>query len=80
IDRIKRSFEELVTYLYCESDFNAGCYLMTGTCLVPPNDFTLVEGDSVDIKIDSIGTLTNRVAFKTTRVKSFFTDAALVND
>jgi 2-dehydro-3-deoxy-D-arabinonate dehydratase len=36
---------------------------MTGTCLVPPNDFTLKEKDEVDIRIDGIGLLTNRVAY-----------------
>lgn len=75
IDKIKRSFLELVTYLYSETDFHAGCYLMTGTCLVPPNDFTLTENDSVEIRIDGIGTLFNRVAFKSTSTKKFSTMA-----
>jgi 2-dehydro-3-deoxy-D-arabinonate dehydratase len=37
---------------------------MTGTCLVPGNDFTLQEGDNVGISIDGIGTLTNSVSYK----------------
>ena len=64
ISRMKRSLAELVSYLYRECDFATGCFLMTGTCIVPPNDFTLQEDDVVDIKIDGIGQLTNIVALK----------------
>jgi 2-dehydro-3-deoxy-D-arabinonate dehydratase len=64
IDRMKRSLPELASYLYRELDFPDGSFLMTGTCLVPPNDFTLHEGDIVSISIDSIGTLVNTVGFK----------------
>jgi 2-dehydro-3-deoxy-D-arabinonate dehydratase len=63
IDRIKRSFAELAEFLYREFDFPAGCFLMTGTCLVPPDDFTLAENDRVEISIDGIGTLINTIAF-----------------
>lgn len=64
ISMMKRSFKELAAYLFAECDFPNGCFLMTGTCLVPPNDFTLAEHDIVDISIDGIGTLTNPVTFK----------------
>lgn len=64
IDRIKRSFSELAGFLFRECDFPHGCFLMTGTCLVPPNDFTLQEGDVVNISIDHIGTLSNTVKYK----------------
>jgi 2-dehydro-3-deoxy-D-arabinonate dehydratase len=64
INRMKRSFTELVGYLYRECDFPYGCFLMTGTCLVPPNDFTLHEGDVVSIHIDGIGELVNTVSYK----------------
>jgi 2-dehydro-3-deoxy-D-arabinonate dehydratase len=64
ISQIKRSLTELADWLYRESDFIFGCYLMTGTCLVPPNDFTLKEGDQVDIGIEGVGTLTNTVSYK----------------
>jgi len=64
ISQIKRSLTELASWLYRESDFPAGCYLMTGTCLVPGNDFTLREGDNVEISIDGIGTLTNSVSYR----------------
>lgn len=59
ISRIKRSFTELVGYLYAECDFPQGCFLMTGTCLVPPPTFTLQVGDVVVITIDNIGTMVN---------------------
>lgn len=59
ISRIKRSFTELVGYLYAECDFPQGCFLMTGTCLVPPPTFTLQVGDEVVITIDNIGTMIN---------------------
>lgn len=64
ISRMKRSLPELAQYLYRACDFPAGCFLMTGTCLVPPNDFTLQHGDVVEIGIDGIGTLINTVAVK----------------
>ena len=59
ISRIKRSFIELVGYLYAECDFPQGCFLMTGTCLVPSPTFTLQVGDVVVITIDNIGTMVN---------------------
>jgi 2-dehydro-3-deoxy-D-arabinonate dehydratase len=63
ISRMKRSFKELTGFLYREYSFPHGCFLMTGTCLVPGNDFTLHENDKVIITIDNIGTLSNTVAF-----------------
>ena len=64
VSRIKRSFTELAGYLYRECDFPHGCFLMTGTCLVPPNEFTLQENDRVDIEIDGIGVLTNYILYR----------------
>ena len=61
ISQIKRSFLELVSYLFMETSFPHGCLLMTGTGIVPPNDFTLQKGDEIRITIDSIGTLVNTV-------------------
>jgi len=63
VSRIKRSFSELTTYLFSECDFPHGCFLMTGTCLVPSSDFTLQQDDVVEISIDHIGTLINTIAF-----------------
>lgn len=62
IDRMKRSHSELVEFLYREYSQPAGCYLMTGTCVVPDNDFTLQPGDRVQIQIEGIGILINTVA------------------
>lgn len=64
INRMKRSLIELVHWLYLEFDFAYGCFLMTGTCVVPPNDFTLQENDEVNIDIDGIGRLTNFIGVK----------------
>jgi 2-dehydro-3-deoxy-D-arabinonate dehydratase len=44
--------------------FPHGVFLMTGTCLVPPNDFTLLPADRVIISIEGIGELMNPVAQK----------------
>ncbi|HEY8751823.1 MAG TPA: fumarylacetoacetate hydrolase family protein [Tepidisphaeraceae bacterium] len=62
LTRMKREPEELVEYLYRETSFPFGCYLMTGTGVVPPDQFTLDHGDEIRITIDSIGTLSNTVA------------------
>ncbi|MBX3255481.1 MAG: fumarylacetoacetate hydrolase family protein [Chitinophagaceae bacterium] len=64
ISQMKRSLTELAGFLYRETDFPVGSFLMTGTCLVPDNDFTLHENDVVDISIENIGTLSNRVTYK----------------
>ena len=64
INRMKRSLTELARYLFRECDFKYGCFLMTGTCLVPPNDFTLQKGDMVSISISGIGELINTVNYK----------------
>ena len=61
VSQMKRSLTELAGYLFRECDFPNGVFLMTGTCLVPPNDFTLNEGDIVTISIDGIGTLVNTI-------------------
>ena len=62
IGRMKRKHEELVEFLFREYSHPVGCYLMTGTCVVPENDFTLRSGDVVTIRIDNIGELVNIVA------------------
>ncbi len=61
IDKIKREFKELVKFLYQECSFPHGCYLMTGTGIVPPASFTLQSNDQIQISIDQIGTLINYV-------------------
>jgi len=61
VDQIKRSFDDLVSYLFRETSFPFGCLLMTGTGIVPPDSFTLAEGDEINITIAPIGTLSNVV-------------------
>jgi 2-dehydro-3-deoxy-D-arabinonate dehydratase len=59
---MKRSFEELVSWLGRENSFPDGVVLLTGTGVVPPDDFTLAGGDEIGIEVTGIGRLTNRVA------------------
>jgi 2-dehydro-3-deoxy-D-arabinonate dehydratase len=58
--QIKRPLEELVGYLFKELDFPAGVFLLTGTGIVPPQDFSLDSGDVVRITIGPL-TLENEV-------------------
>lgn len=62
LDQMKRKLPELAEFLYRDNAFPHGCYLLTGTGIVPPNDFTLASGDAVHISIDGLGTLINRIA------------------
>jgi 2-dehydro-3-deoxy-D-arabinonate dehydratase len=59
---MKRDLQTLVTYLYKETSFPHGCVLLTGTGVVPPDDFTLQTGDDIAITVDEVGTLRNTVA------------------
>ena len=58
IAQLKRSFSELVGYLFRDNHHRNGCLFMTGTGIVP-DDVTLESGDVVRISIDGIGTLEN---------------------
>lgn len=58
---IVRTWDELIGWLTRENDIPDGAFLLTGTGVVPPDDFTLEDGDSVSIEITGIGTLTNPV-------------------
>ncbi len=62
LNQMKRQLTDLVQFLFRECSFPNGCYLMTGTGIVPPDNFTLRPGDEISITIDGIGTLTNVVA------------------
>jgi 2-dehydro-3-deoxy-D-arabinonate dehydratase len=62
IAQMKRSFDDLLEYLLREQEFPHGVILLTGTGLVPPDDFTLAHGDVVEIAVSGIGTLRNPVA------------------
>jgi 2-dehydro-3-deoxy-D-arabinonate dehydratase len=57
-----RTFDGLVDWLSRENHFPNGVLLMTGTGIVPPDDFSLAPGDAVEITITGIGTLSNPVA------------------
>ena len=59
--RMKRRFEELVEYLGRDNLFPEGVFLLTGTGIVPPDDFTLQPGDMVSIEVPGIGVLRNPV-------------------
>ena len=56
-----RSFEDLIAWLGRENSFPDGAVLLTGTGIIPPDEFTLRDGDVVSIDIAGIGTLTNPV-------------------
>lgn len=62
LTELKRPLESLVEYLFRDNTFPHGCYLMTGTGIVPPASFTLEHGDTIRITIEPIGTLENQVA------------------
>jgi 2-dehydro-3-deoxy-D-arabinonate dehydratase len=61
INRMKRKHQELAGYLFMECSFPHGVFMMTGTGLVPPNEFSVMSGDEIIIGIENIGTLTNFV-------------------
>jgi 2-dehydro-3-deoxy-D-arabinonate dehydratase len=58
---LKRDPATLVEYLFRDQSFPHGCFLLTGTGIVPPDSFTLQSRDEINITIDGIGTLTNSV-------------------
>jgi len=62
LSQMKRTPEELTSFVYRECSFPFGCMIMTGTGIVPGNDFTLQSGDEIAIEIDHIGKLVNTVA------------------
>ncbi|HSY92889.1 MAG TPA: fumarylacetoacetate hydrolase family protein, partial [Candidatus Binatus sp.] len=61
LKEMKRKPEELVEYLYRNNSFPHGCFLLTGTGVVPPDSFALRVGDEIRITIPPIGTLVNVV-------------------
>ena len=62
LTELKRDPKLLVEYLFRDNSFPNGCFLMTGTGIVPPSDFTLHPGDRICITIEPIGSLENEVA------------------
>src|SRR3954469_7235175 len=61
LEQLRRTPASLVEFLFREASFPAGCFLFTGTGIVPPDDFTLQPGDEIRISIAPIGTLVNVV-------------------
>ncbi len=61
LDQMARSLEDLAGWLFRENEFPEGAMMLTGTGIVPPDEFTLEDGDSVSIEVTGIGTLTNPV-------------------
>jgi 2-dehydro-3-deoxy-D-arabinonate dehydratase len=61
MSRMKRDIAELAGWLFRDQAFPHGVILLTGTSMVPPEDFTLHAGDTVTIASDRIGRLVNRV-------------------
>jgi 2-dehydro-3-deoxy-D-arabinonate dehydratase len=59
--QMARTPESLAEWLFRENEFPRGAVLLTGTGIVPPDDFTLRPGDDVSITIAGIGTLRNPV-------------------
>ena len=57
--QLHRPLPELAAYLGRYNDFPEGALLFTGTGIVPPNEFTLQDGDVVTISIAGIGVLQN---------------------
>ena len=61
LSQMKRTPEELVAWLFRENELPNGAFLMTGTGIVPEDNFTLEDGDEVSITITGIGTLTSPI-------------------
>jgi 2-dehydro-3-deoxy-D-arabinonate dehydratase len=61
VSQLKRPLQSLVEFLFRDNRFPAGCFLMTGTGIVPPDHIRLEPGDEIRIAIDPIGELINRV-------------------
>lgn len=61
LSSMKRDVNTLIEYLYRDNSFPHGCFLLTGTGIVPPDSFSLLHGDQIRITIDPMGTLVNLV-------------------
>lgn len=63
VAKMVRSFEELIGWLGRDNCFPNGVVLLTGTGLIPPDEFSLATGDVVKMTMDGIGTLINPVVY-----------------
>lgn len=68
--QLKRKYEELVSFLMRDNVIFDGTILLTGTSIVPPNDFSLMDGDLIEIEIPEIGVLRNYVKAPTRKLVS----------
>ncbi|MGE7661305.1 fumarylacetoacetate hydrolase family protein [Peribacillus sp. NPDC097197] len=59
--QLKRKYHELVSFLIRDNEIFDGTVLLTGTCIIPANDFTLLDGDRIEIEVSGIGVLKNNV-------------------
>lgn len=69
VNQLKRTLDELVQYLMRDNEVFDGTVLLTGTCVVPPNEFTLEDQDQIEIEIPGIGVLSNPVKQSETAVQ-----------
>ena len=60
-NQLKRKFDELISFLIRDNEIFDGTVLLTGTCIIPSNDFTLLDGDQIEIEVSNIGVLKNSV-------------------
>lgn len=60
-NQLNRKFDELISFLLRDNEIFDGTVLLTGTSIVPPNEFTLADGDRIEIEIEGIGILNNSV-------------------
>jgi 2-dehydro-3-deoxy-D-arabinonate dehydratase len=61
VAQMKRTPEDLIPWLGRDNTFPDGVFLLTGTGIVPPDDFTLASGDLIRIEISGVGCLSNTV-------------------
>jgi 2-dehydro-3-deoxy-D-arabinonate dehydratase len=66
--QLKRKLDELVSYLTLDNEIFDGTVLLTGTCIVPSNEFTLLDGDRIEIEISDIGVLNNPVKLQANKI------------
>ncbi|MCY9667827.1 fumarylacetoacetate hydrolase family protein [Paenibacillus alginolyticus] len=66
--QLKRKLDELVSYLTLDNEIFDGTVLLTGTCIVPYNEFTLLDGDRIEIEISDIGVLNNPVKLQANKI------------
>ncbi|QDU79211.1 Fumarylacetoacetate (FAA) hydrolase family protein [Polystyrenella longa] len=61
LDQLHRSLTELVAWLGRDNEFPGGAILLTGTGIIPPDEFSLEQDDLIHMSVTGIGTLTNPV-------------------